>query len=161
MKCNDIKLDKAHYFIKMALQKEGLNPNNVTFDKTEMFANEIVYRLKYELMKQSNIKVIKKIFKQKLEQSLKIKTKTPTSLWQMFKEQYMPKWFNKKYPVKYDYAYHDVKREVDINFETEVGIDVIYPKAVLPQDNYTANFRFMDGHNFTIQEEVIEVSGAI
>lgn len=157
MKYNDVNIEKTFYYIQMALKNEGLEPSNATFDKTEMFANEMVYRLKYELSKQSNIKTIKKTFKQKVNQPLTIKTQRPVSIWQMFKEQYIPKWFIKKYPVKYGISYYNDNREVEVNFEVEVGIDLIYPKIVLPQDKYTANFRFMDGHNFTIQQKNIEI----
>jgi hypothetical protein len=157
MKYNDINLEKAFYYVQTALNREGLNPQNATLDSTEMFANEIVYRLKYELAKQSEITKIKKYFKQKLNQPLTIKTQRPTSVWQMFKEQYMPKWFIKKYPIKYNYAFRDDKTEIEVNLEVEVGLDVIYPKIVLHQDHYTANFRFMDRNKFTVQRKTIEV----
>jgi hypothetical protein len=151
-----VQLDRLTYYVQAELQERGLNGESA-IDYEKIFAGNLVARLKYELAKQSNIKVIEKQFKQNVKQKIIVKTKYPTTIWQMFKEKHMPYFFIKKFPVKYKTFETEIEKEIPINFKCEVGIDLVYPEIKIPKNSHTLNFRFMDGYNFTVPTEKIEL----
>jgi hypothetical protein len=145
---NSINLEKLTYYVSTRLRDEGFN-GNCTIDYEKMHADEILCHLKYELARQANIKVIDKWFRQDLKQTVSFYTNHPKSIWQMFKQKYMPKFFTRRYPVQFTKCTKNIDLNLPVNFKVEVGMDVVYPDVVLPKNSYTTNFRFMNGHNFT------------
>lgn len=153
---HEIRLERTSYYLGEAMRRHDLDPDKCNF-QWEAFADRVILRLKYDMMKQSGVRKITKKFKQQVKHEIEVTTRYPTTLWQMFKDKYLPKFFKDKFPVRYRTLKTTINKEVPVNFEVEVGVDVVYPKITLPEDKFTANFRVMDGHNFTIARDSVEL----